>query len=51
MLNSKLRKKIGSRGRKIIQDIIDSVKITRKYENYILKHQINFKNLDIKIYF
>ena len=37
MLNSKLRKKIGSRGRKIIQDNIDSVKITRKYEKLYIK--------------
>ena len=42
MLNSKLRKKIGSRGRKIIQDNIDSVKITRKYEKLYIKASNQF---------
>lgn len=37
MINSKLRKKIGSRGRKIIQNNIDSIKITRKYEKLYIK--------------
>ena len=37
MLNSNLRKKIGSRARKIIQDKIDSAKITRKYEKLYIE--------------